>query len=223
MRLSFSIGRLGYLFFAVFLLLSNKLAGLMDPDNILFAIFVITGVIIALAMIRRSSSPSAETSAPKAHPRLVQATDIKAAERAEQAFAEQVVQREEQFIAGILARQTLPIERWFHTTIAGTKHRNPDGTSRTAGIKLLERDEELSMEHELDNEYDKYAVAVHSTYGQIGYLPSRLAGETVRAESRAGHVHALYFSHENLHPESGRVVGATCIYIRLTPGASEST
>ena len=196
----------------------------MDPVSILFAIFLIAGVIIALAMMNRSPRTSIETSAHVAHPRVVpQPTNTEATERAERVFVEQAVQREEQFIAQILARQTMPIQRWFHTTIAGTKHRNADGTSRTAGIKLLQRGEELSLEHEPDNEYDKYAVAVHSIYGQIGYLPSRLAGETVRAESRAGHVHALYFSHENVHPETGRVVGATCIYIRLTPGSSKSS
>jgi hypothetical protein len=56
---------------------------------------------------------------------------------------------------------------------------------------------------------------------QIGFLPARLAGETVRAAQK-GYSHALYFARENLHPENDRVVGATCVYLRLMPLSSES-
>lgn len=133
-------------------------------------------------------------------------------------IARHIQDREERFVTSILDKYPGRVERHFFFRLAGTSHRNPDRTSRTAAIARCERGEELWLEHQPDNEYDPNAVAVYSLSvdRQIGYLPARLAGETVRA-SRKGYSHAVYFAEENLHPETDRVVGATCIYVRLTP------
>jgi hypothetical protein len=127
-------------------------------------------------------------------------------------------EREERFLNGILDKYPGRVERHFYFNLAGTSHRNLDRTSRTAAIARCERGEELWLEHEPDNQYDPNAMAVYalSIDRQLGYLPARLAGETVRA-TRRGFSHAVYFSDENLHPETDRVVGATCLYLRLVP------
>jgi HIRAN domain-containing protein len=130
----------------------------------------------------------------------------------------QLQEHEARFLKDILDKYPARVERHFYVNLAGTSHRNPDRTSRTAAIAKCDRGEELWLEHQAENKYDSNAIAVYSldVDRQLGYLPARLAGETVRASQR-GYSHALYFAHKNLEPETDRVVGATCLYLRLIP------
>jgi hypothetical protein len=75
--------------------------------------------------------------------------------------------------------------KWFYGRVAGTGQVNDDGTSRQAAIALLQPHQEVSLSPEPGNPYDPNAVRVMSSTGQqIGYLETRLAGETVRRSAR---------------------------------------
>lgn len=64
-------------------------------------------------------------------------------------------------------------EQGFRTTIAGVTKQNRDGTDRQILVKTLRPGEELNLVRELENPYDKYAVAVfRSTGEQLGYVPA---------------------------------------------------
>ncbi len=81
-------------------------------------------------------------------------------------------------------------EQTFRTTIAGVAKQNTDGKDRQAIIRALGRGEALNLVRELNNPYDKYAIAVFRTTGeQLGYIPAgdrRLAGHM----DMSGHVSA---------------------------------
>ena len=107
-------------------------------------------------------------------------------------------------------------EKRFYTKIAGTSHRNSDGSSRTKAIKECEIAEELELRHEPENSFDPNAVAVLRKSGeQLGYLDARLAGEVVRDARRSPGQWMALFQHANHHPETGRVVGGVIYMMRF--------
>lgn len=82
---------------------------------------------------------------------------------------------------------------WFPAKVVGVTHRNDDRTSRQSAIKKLESLDSLDLVPEPTNPYDSNAIRVIGGYlakdfewidRQIGYLDSRLAGETTRAMKR---------------------------------------
>lgn len=82
---------------------------------------------------------------------------------------------------------------WFPAKVVGVTHRNDDRTSRQSAIKRLESLDSLDLVPETTNPYDPNAIRVMGGYfaknfewidRQIGYLDSRLAGETTRAMKR---------------------------------------
>ncbi len=82
---------------------------------------------------------------------------------------------------------------WFPTKLVGVTHRNNDRTSRQNTIKRLESLDSLDLVPEPTNPYDPNASRVIGGYfakdyewidRQIGYLDSRLAGQTTRAMKR---------------------------------------
>lgn len=108
-------------------------------------------------------------------------------------------------------------EKGFYAKIAGAKHRNRDGSSRTALIDLCNTFDILTLEAEPDNPVDPNAVAVFRTAGgQIGYFDSRLAGEATRDAKLHGGRWVAIFRNKNHHPDTGAVVGAVLYVIRLT-------
>jgi hypothetical protein len=195
---------------------SIRLGALMD---IVFFLLVSAGIVLWLLLRNRSrtAAPSSPRASPPPRPLVASHSTIYVPPTADE-IMKGVEERERQFLNSILDKYSGQVERHFYVSLAGVSHRNLDRTSRTAAIAKCERGEELWLEHESKNKYDPNAMAVHSLSvdRQLGYLPARLAGETVRASQR-GYSHALYFSHENLHPETDKVVGATCLYLRLTP------
>lgn len=67
----------------------------------------------------------------------------------------------------------------FRTTIHGVTFRNSEGEERQSLIKLLRPGQSLSLRREPENTHDRFAVAIFSDAGQLGYLPAgdaRLAG-----------------------------------------------
>ena len=67
---------------------------------------------------------------------------------------------------------------WFDGKVAGTTHRNPDGTSRQQIALTLAPHDELTLQAEPDNPWDANAIAVLTAGGeQLGYLEARLARE----------------------------------------------
>jgi hypothetical protein len=116
---------------------------------------------------------------------------------------------------------TIPLrdqEKAFYTTVAGTSHRNPDGTSRIKAIKECEVLDSLSLVWEQENKFDPNAIAVRdpATGDQLGYLPSHLAAEVCRDLRKHGPCWAAFFRQPNLHPETDRVVGASIYMVRVT-------
>lgn len=60
--------------------------------------------------------------------------------------------------------------------VVGTTFRNDDGTSRKEIIvNRLSSDDTVTLKREPDNKYDRYAVAVMTEYGQIGYVGKEYA------------------------------------------------
>ncbi|HXM81242.1 MAG TPA: HIRAN domain-containing protein [Burkholderiales bacterium] len=91
-------------------------------------------------------------------------------------------------------------QQTFRTTVAGVTHQNADGTDRQAILKALRPGEELRLEHDAGNPYDKFAVAVFRTTGeQVGYVP---AGDVRLAN----------------HIDSGGTVAARVVSITGGPG-----
>ena len=112
-------------------------------------------------------------------------------------------------------------EKCFYSKIAGTSHRNRDGSSRTRAIRECSVMEQLDLQHEPENPYDPNAVAVLRKSGeQLGYLDARLAGEVVRDARRSPGLWMAIFRHANHHPETDRVVGAVIYLIRLAEKSS---
>jgi hypothetical protein len=107
------------------------------------------------------------------------------------------------------------VEYAFYTTIAGTRHKNPDGTSRIAAIKRCEMLDVLDLVPDPENEFDKNAIGVVSAaWEQLGYLEARLAGEVSRGIAR-GEEYTALFRHRNYHND--RVVGGLILLCRHRP------
>src|SRR5665213_1299680 len=123
--------------------------------------------------------------------------------------------RFEQEYLGFLASVDV-IEYAFYVTLAGTSHRNADGTSRTTAIKRCEIGEFLSLVHDSENPFDSNAIAVMNEERQLGFLPAQVAAETVR-DMKRGIRHLGILSHTNHHPETDRVVGAVILLVKLRP------
>lgn len=74
----------------------------------------------------------------------------------------------------------------FETYIAGTAHKNSDGTSRQRAISRLAIKDQLHLSHEPENPHDENAIRVFCRNGRtIGYIPRRFAKRLV-AGHRAG-------------------------------------
>jgi hypothetical protein len=117
----------------------------------------------------------------------------------------------------VLSSMPRLVERHFYAKIAGTSHKNDDGTSRIAAIKKCSPGDMLGSAWEYDNPYDPNAVAISLEGHQLGYLDARLAGETVRDAKRHGWRQLHYFVHANRDPTSGNTKGATIFVVRLEP------
>lgn len=110
------------------------------------------------------------------------------------------------------------IEKAFYIKIAGTSHRNTDGSSRREAINSCRPLDVLQVIPEPDNPYDSNALAVFNPSGvQIGYLESRLAGEIARASAKRNLMWLAVFRRATHHPETGRAVGAIVYIVRLLP------
>ena len=117
--------------------------------------------------------------------------------------------------------ETVPAEaqaKSFYTKVAGTSHRNSDGTLRSRIIDECSLFESLELRPEPENEFDPNAIAVRrwETGEQLGYLEARLAGEIARDQVKHGPRWIAAFRRKSRHPETGRVVGAVLYMIRLT-------
>jgi hypothetical protein len=109
-------------------------------------------------------------------------------------------------------------EKAFYTKIAGTKHKNPDGTYRSRILKDCSVLEPLELRREPDNPFDENAVAVHrlSSGEQLGYLDSYTAQEVAKHMTKHGDRWTAVFRKHTFHPETGKVVGGVIYLIRLT-------
>jgi hypothetical protein len=79
--------------------------------------------------------------------------------------------------------------------------------------------------HEPENPFDPNAVAVKFGDGpQLGYLPARVAAETVSA-ARHGIVFLAAFRRPTLNPHNGKTVGALILllYLRKNPSGPDLT
>jgi hypothetical protein len=75
-------------------------------------------------------------------------------------------------------------------TLAGTEYANHDGTSRQEVVAQCALLEMLRLQPEPNNKFDPNAVGVFRSNGQqLGYLPRRVAAETV-ARMKKGFRHA---------------------------------
>lgn len=61
--------------------------------------------------------------------------------------------------------------------VSGVSHLNKEGGTRQECIEKLARGDQIWLEREPDNPYDRNAIRVISKYGQIGYVPRRQAAE----------------------------------------------
>ena len=112
------------------------------------------------------------------------------------------------------------LERGFYVTLAGTSHRNSDGTSRVRIIKECQVGQVLFPVHEPENPFDPNAVAIKFGDGpQLGYLPARVAAEAVSA-ARHGIVLLAAFRRPTLNPDSGKTVGALILLLYLRKNSS---
>ena len=103
----------------------------------------------------------------------------------------------------------------FYARLAGVSHENADGTSRQVHLTGLRPCDELMLCHEPDNEFDSNAVRVSTKAGaQVGYLESRLAGETVRRWSKGVQTRAFV---SNLSGgRAGQSIGCTLGIVTYT-------
>lgn len=60
----------------------------------------------------------------------------------------------------------------YPVEVVGESFSNDDGTSRQKIIKKLAVGNSVSLVHDKDNKHSQTAVAVISSHGQIGFLPS---------------------------------------------------
>ena len=76
---------------------------------------------------------------------------------------------------------------WFDGKVSGITYRNADGASRQDVARTLKTFDELTLQPEPDNPFDKHAVAVYTPAGlQVGYLEGRMAAEVCRVLKRGG-------------------------------------
>ena len=104
----------------------------------------------------------------------------------------------------------------FYGRLAGTTHLNSDGSSRQAAIAELRPCDELSLVPEPENPHDANAIRVLAPSGvQLGYLESRLAGETVR-RARKGIVTRAFASNVT-GGRAGQSLGLTLGLLTFAP------
>lgn len=176
---------------------------------ILIAIVLV--IVIFLARLDRptDSAPSPNQTGPPIPSNKVPSLDEAYSKRA---FAE----HDAKFEATIAEEFVGQIEKSFYSKIAGTTHRNRDGTYRKPAIAKCEEGERLSLVHEPDNPVDPNAIAICTEDGfQLGYIEARLAGEIIRDVARNGPRWVVTFAHHNCHPETGKVVGGTIYVTKL--------
>src|SRR4051794_11866836 len=88
----------------------------------------------------------------------------------------------------------------FRTAVVGVTFDNPDGSSRQSLIRQLRRGEAVELVRDVENKYDRYAIAVHTSSGaQLGFLP---AGDARLAD----------------HFDSGGTASATVVAVTGGPG-----
>ena len=106
---------------------------------------------------------------------------------------------------------------WFHARVSGVSYINDDGSSRQDIIAdKLEIWQQLALVHEPDNPYDKNAVQVLIEEGdlQIGYLPARVAAETVSAMS-GGTLYSAFV--RSIKPTEAGFYGVVIAIVRWEP------
>lgn len=59
---------------------------------------------------------------------------------------------------------------WSIVAVVGEGQENPDGVSRQRIIRKLRAGDAVELVHDLGNQYDPFAVAVITAYGQIGFI-----------------------------------------------------
>jgi hypothetical protein len=106
------------------------------------------------------------------------------------------------------------VEKSFYTSIAGTSHRNVDGSSRGRILARCGIFDGLTLRPEPENEFDSNAIAVcvAKSGEQLGYLEARLAAEVTLDRRKHSDRWMAVFRHHNYDPEHGHVVGGV-IYI----------
>jgi hypothetical protein len=111
----------------------------------------------------------------------------------------------------------------FRTRIAGTRHKNVDGSSRTRLIGRLEPLDRLHFEHEPTNPHDPNAVRVLGEDGrQVGYLPREVAADVVE-KSRRGHEFACFVEDVIEEDDSRRLAWFVDLFVvEASPGATEA-
>lgn len=62
------------------------------------------------------------------------------------------------------------VPKHLYANVAGTMYKNDDGTYRPDILSNCEEGDPLELVREPNNKHDNNAVAIHSEYGQIGYL-----------------------------------------------------
>lgn len=174
----------------------------------IFIVGMIAIIVISLRWFLDKNSRSIDNSASLAPPCTSPAPAIKVSQNA-------FLGDFELFEALVIQLQKRSVERTFYTTVAGTSHKNDDGTSRIAAIRKCERGEVLQMLMQPNNPYDPNAIAVFFEQQQLGYLNARLAGQISRDWKRNGSRHQLYFFQATRHPETNKVVGATMLVLRF--------
>lgn len=109
------------------------------------------------------------------------------------------------------------IDHSFYVTVAGTSHRNSDGTSRPDIIDRCEPFDALILKREPDNRFDPNAIAVcrFPTGEQLGYVDADTAVEISHDMGRHGERWLALFRHRNISPETNLTVGATILIVRV--------
>ena len=110
-----------------------------------------------------------------------------------------------------------PVRRSPAARVAGIEYPNADGTDRQQIILRCQRLEQLLLEHESGNPYDKNAIKICRRTGeQIGYVPRKLASK-IMSRVKQGYEHAAIFLEPGNDPHSG---DARFILVIAKPGVT---
>ena len=103
---------------------------------------------------------------------------------------------------------------WFRAqqhriTLAGMTHNNADGSSRQALLKKLRKAGDVTFEllRDPNNEFDSDALAVLSSFGQVGFVPAEFAAVwSTEIDSGAARFTCGYAKISEWTPDDGRPI-----------------